>query len=273
MSVQIPDAYVRTLPHYLPRLRTLRPTKMTVLVCGSRRERVDVVLRVEGIRSRFHWPLGPKLASIICWRDVGSPKDVCTGEITIWPWTTGSPKLTIESPDGTFAKGTVETIDDTAPLRTHSLHRPGGETPSEENIMSIRNLIVATMAAAVGLVVGFYVGEAHGLSTWASTSPPIEELAPMAVLPEESPVELPPAETLPTMPPPVALAPEPAAPAQDAVVLTSRDCTFADSDRAEDAQGKVAIVCTDGSAHQARAVYIGEGRFEFREANEDPIGP
>lgn len=269
----MPTAYVRTLPHYMPEFRAWRPVKLKVLVCDSQRERITATLSLLDVEGRFNSPFGSRSTSIICWKEPGSAKDECVGEFTIWPRASGKPKLCIASPDSDFTQTTIEAVENTGPLRTHSLDRSHAViTLQRKRTMKYIKPSLAVILGAFIWFTGYYVGK---LSVTPQT--PVEQIAQSATLataPTESSEE-PTAETPPLTPvveAPAAQTPVVAAP--PAPVVTKRtDCAFADPNRTQDVNGKVAIECVDGSAYRAKAVYLGEGAYEFVELDEDPIGP
>ncbi|MFA4845533.1 MAG: hypothetical protein WC654_03175 [Patescibacteria group bacterium] len=271
MASQIPTAYVRTVPAYLFHSRRFIPTKISVLVCGSTRERVDVELTVKNVKARFHWLFGPRSTTITCWKDVGSKLDICIGEVTIWPWASGEPALMLSSPDSIFATATIEAVDSNGPPQIHSLHRPGARNTPEENRMTNGALISVVGTGMICLALGFILGRSNlpimpiGSTSTDSATDAEARAEPLTEL-QESVVLRPPA-----------IQEDPATAVPPAPTAEKRtDCTFVDPDRTKDVDGKVAIKCADGSVYRARAIYTvdgDDGQFVFSDLNEDPIGP
>ncbi|MBI5794578.1 hypothetical protein HZA87_05895 [Candidatus Uhrbacteria bacterium] len=258
----------------MPVFRAWRPVKLKILVCNSKRERINVTLSIQDVDGRFNSPWGSKSISIICWKEPDDVKDQCTGEVTIWPRASGKPKLLIVSPDSDFTSTTIEAVERAGPLATHSLDRsPVVIKLPEERSMKYLKWILVAVIPAIGLV-GYSI---HKLSATPET--PVEQTAQStepATAPTESSQE-PTVEAPPPTPVVEAAAPAPETPPavpapESAAAPLSANCVLADPNLTPDAEGIVLVKCGT-ELYQAKAVYKGEGQFEFNKLEEDPIGP
>ncbi len=255
--VEKPSPYVRTLPHYVPWLRAWRPVKVKILVCDSKRQRVDVNVTLQEVPGRFGWPLGHRIVQITCWSDVGSDKDICTGSVTIWPHASGKPSLLITSADGAFPNSTIESRD--APEAVATFQSVDAKSSIDDRTYLLRRLKRLAKRAGVGLgILGTFA-----VLLWVIHEDKIrvteEASTPVAITKVETP-QAPVEVTAPQADP----QPELVAPR-----APRRDCLFVDPDRTQDANGKVTVMC-GGVLWQATATYLENGCFQFSDLTPRP---
>jgi hypothetical protein len=132
----------RTLPHFLPQLRSWRPVRIKVVVDGSSRPFEKVHLKLSGVKAVFSSPFGSNSLLVTCTPTIldnrGQVFLAHQATVTIWPKEAGAFTLSIISLDRQFEQREISShVEALSSTVSHTLAE-GNDTRSKRLVNVLR---------------------------------------------------------------------------------------------------------------------------------------